>query len=306
MVGTIFAVAPAALPVALRAGDLPGTVTVAFTLTLLAGLATGLGGLVAFVAHHTNTRFLAVSLGFSAGVMLYVSFVEIVPKAQDHLLKDLGAGPTSWGLVGGFFGGIAVIAAIDRLVPAHSNPHEFTHSTEDIHTPEGGLRPGAAGARPRPKTSVREQALLRMGLLTAVAIGIHNFPEGFATFMTGLADPTLALPIAVAIALHNIPEGIAVAVPVFQATGSRSKALVLAVVSGLAEPIGAVLGYTVLRPWLTETLFGVVFAAVAGIMVFISLDKLLPTSEKYGGHHLSVYGVVAGMAVMAVSLVLLV
>ncbi|KAA9395742.1 zinc transporter ZupT [Kocuria coralli] len=277
---------------------------IAFTLTLLAGLATGLGGLTAFMADRANARFLAISLGFSAGVMLYVSFVEILPKAHEFLAAEGGERAGAWAMVGGFFGGIAVIAVIDRLVPAHSNPHEFTHEPQDI--PRGPLGPARPLQPSEPVRSARDSALLRMGLLTAVAIAIHNFPEGFATFMTALADPELAIPVTVAIALHNVPEGIAVAVPVYQATGSKMKALGLAFVSGLAEPVGAVLGFAVLRPWLTDTLFGVVFAAVAGIMVFISLDKLLPTSEKYGGHHLSVYGLVAGMAVMAVSLVMLI
>lgn len=276
----------------------------AFTLTLLAGLATGLGGLVAFMAHRANARFLAGSLGFSAGVMLYVSFVEIIPKAHDFLVRDLGEQTGTWAMVGGFFGGIAVIAVIDRLVPAHANPHEFTHDPQDVARAEQA--PGLPANDAPSVTSLRQAALLRMGLLTAMAIAIHNFPEGFATFMTALADPALAIPITVAIALHNVPEGIAVAVPVYQATGSKRQALGLAFASGLAEPVGAVVGFALLRPWLTDTMFGVVFAGVAGIMVFISLDKLLPTSEKYGGHHLAVYGVVAGMAVMAVSLVLLI
>lgn len=276
----------------------------AFTLTLLAGLATGLGGLVAFMAHRANARFLAGSLGFSAGVMLYVSFVEIIPKAHDFLVRDLGEQTGTWAMVGGFFGGIAVIAVIDRLVPAHANPHEFTHDPQDVA--RAAQAPGLPANDAPSVTSLRQAALLRMGLLTAMAIAIHNFPEGFATFMTALADPALAIPITVAIALHNVPEGIAVAVPVYQATGSKRQALGLAFASGLAEPVGAVVGFALLRPWLTDTMFGVVFAGVAGIMVFISLDKLLPTSEKYGGHHLAVYGVVAGMAVMAVSLVLLI
>ncbi|MDO5617211.1 MAG: zinc transporter ZupT [Kocuria sp.] len=278
---------------------------VAFTLTLLAGLATGVGGLIALIASRSNAKFLAVSLGFSAGVMLYVSFLEIMPKALEFLATDLGQRPGAWAMVAGFFGGIALIAVIDRLVSASANPHEFTYDAADIHPETRQAVQTQPGATTTTSTSTAERALLRMGLMTALAIAIHNFPEGFATFMTALADPTLAVPIAIAIALHNIPEGIAVAVPVYQATGSRTKAAGLAFLSGLAEPVGALLGFAILAPFLTGTLFGVVFAAVAGIMVFISLDKLLPTAEKYGGHHLCIYGLVAGMLVMALSLVLM-
>ena len=266
---------------------------VALLLTVIAGLATGLGGLAVFLTNRSNGSFLALSLGFSAGVMLYVSFVEILAEASDLLSAAWGPGRGTWGMVGGFFAGIAVIAVIDRIVPHQANPHEFAYQPGDAEADAAFAAPAA------------DSRLLRTGMLTALAIAIHNFPEGFATFAAALGDPSVAVAITVAIALHNIPEGIAVAVPVFQATGSRARAIGLSFLSGLSEPLGAVIGFLLLRPFLTDALFGVSLAAVAGIMVFISLDKLLPTAEKYGGHHLCVYGIVAGMAVMAVSLAML-
>lgn len=266
---------------------------VALLLTVIAGLATGLGGLAVFLTNRTNGSFLALSLGFSAGVMLYVSFVEILAEASDLLSAAWGPGRGTWGMVGGFFAGIAVIAVIDRIVPHQANPHEFAYQPGDAEADAAFAAPAA------------DSRLLRTGMLTALAIAIHNFPEGFATFAAALGNPSVAVAITVAIALHNIPEGIAVAVPVFQATGSRARAIGLSFLSGLSEPLGAVIGFLLLRPFLTDALFGASLAAVAGIMVFISLDKLLPTAEKYGGHHLCVYGIVAGMAVMAVSLAML-
>lgn len=263
-------------------------VLAAFGLTLLAGLATGIGSALGFFAKRTNTRFLAASLGFSAGVMLYVSFVEIFAKARLALTGALGIVPGTWVTVVAFFGGLLVIGVIDRLVPSVENPHEM-RGVEDLRE-----RPAAG----------RDQALLRMGLLMALAIGIHNFPEGLATFVAAVSQPTLGIAIAVAIAIHNIPEGIAVSVPVFYATGSRRKAFTYSFLSGLAEPLGAVIGYVVLRSFFSDTLFGVLFAMVAGVMVFISLDELLPSAQRYGEHHLSIYGLTAGMAVMAVSLLL--
>lgn len=265
----------------------------ALLLTVIAGLATGLGGLAVFLTNRSNGSFLALSLGFSAGVMLYVSFVEILAEASDLLSAAWGPGRGTWGMVGGFFAGIAVIAVIDRLVPHQANPHEFAYQPGDAEADAAFAAPAA------------DSRLLRTGMLTALAIAIHNFPEGFATFAAALGDPSVAVAITVAIALHNIPEGIAVAVPVFQATGSRARAIGLSFLSGLSEPLGAVIGFLLLRPFLTDALFGASLAAVAGIMVFISLDKLLPTAEKYGGHHLCIYGIVAGMAVMAVSLAML-
>ena len=144
-----------------------------------------------------------------------------------------------------------------------------------------------------------------MGLLTALAIGIHNFPEGLATFTAALDDATLGVAIAVAIAIHNIPEGIAVSVPIYQATGNRKKAFYLSFLSGLAEPVGALIGYLILMPFISPGVLGAVFAIVAGIMVFISLDELLPAAREWGEHHISIYGVISGMAIMALSLILL-
>lgn len=262
-------------------------VTVAFAFTLFAGLATGIGSLLALLAKRTNTRFLAASLGFSAGVMIYVSFVEILRKAQVSLAEVLGPRAGAWAAVGAFFGGVAFIAIVDRLVPEAGNPHEVK-GPEDM----------VAGS-PLPRA-----ALMRMGLLSALAIGIHNFPEGMATFVATLQDPRLGLPIAVAIAIHNIPEGIAVSVPVYYATGSRRKAFAYSFLSGLAEPVGALLGFLLLRTFFNGAVFGILFGAVAGIMVFISLDELLPTAQRYGEHHVAIYGLLGGMGVMALSLLL--
>lgn len=271
------------------------TLFLAFGLTLFAGLATGIGSILAFFTKKTNTGFLSVALGFSAGVMLYVSFIEIFFKAKEELQGALGEVHGTWATVGAFFGGIILIAVIDRLVPSEENPHEI-HRIEEIEDVEKLLKSEKEGQE--------DKKLLRMGLFTALAIGIHNFPEGLATFTAALTDPNLGFAIAVAIAIHNIPEGIAVAIPVYYATESRGKAFTLSFLSGLAEPVGALIGYLLLMPILTPTVFGVIFAGVAGVMVFISLDELLPTAREYGEHHLSIYGMVVGMAVMALSLLL--
>jgi len=262
-------------------------VWIALGFTLLAGLSTGIGSGLAFFTRRTNTKFLSASLGFSAGVMIYISMIEIFFKAKGALVGALGVKPGSWATVGAFFGGIFLIALIDRLVPSRENPHE-AHRIEEMDS----------GAR-------RDPRLMRMGLLTALAIAIHNFPEGLATFTVALRDPHLAIPVAFAIALHNIPEGIAVSIPLYYATGSRGKAFRLSFLSGLAEPAGAVAGYLILMHFFTDVVFGILFAAVAGIMVFISLDELLPTAREYGEAHIAAYGLVAGMIVMALSLLLI-
>lgn len=264
------------------------TILFAFGLTLFAGLSTGIGSALAVFTKQTSTRFLSVALGFSAGVMLYVSFADILVEANKTLGGALGQKPGAWATVAGFFVGILFIGIIDKIIPEMENPHEI-HTVEEMD-----------GKSPEHKAK-----LMRMGLFTAVALAIHNFPEGLATFMAGINDPIMGISIAVAIAIHNIPEGISVAVPVYYATGCKKKAFKLSFLSGLAEPLGALVGFLLLYQFMSETLFGLVFAFVAGIMVYISLDELLPAAREYGEHHLAIYGLIAGMAVMALSILLL-
>lgn len=269
-------------------------VMLAAGLTLFAGLATAIGGFVAFYSRRTNTRFLAFSLAFSAGVMIYVSVLEIMTKAKGILVDSLGERAGNWAGVSAFFAGMLFIAVIDRFIPSFEESPGATNTVTQAKE-SGDTYPNAYNRK-----------LLRMGIFTALAVGIHNFPEGFVTFFSTLRDPVLGLSIAAAVAIHNIPEGIAVAVPIFYATGSRKQAFYWALISGLAEPIGALIGYIVLARFLNDIVYGIIFAGVAGIMVYISFDQLLPASREYGDHHLSILGLFSGMALMALSLLLLI
>ncbi|MFW5913698.1 MAG: zinc transporter ZupT [Bacillota bacterium] len=265
----------------------------AFLLTMGAGLSTGIGSAIAFFTKRSNATFLSVALGFSAGVMIYLSFVEIFPKALESLEVSMGEFSSYLWTTVAFFAGIFITMGIDRLVPDVANPHEARDVAEIRDEPtEEELK------------AHEIKTFKRMGLFTALAIGFHNFPEGLATFLSALEDPTLGISIAVAVAIHNIPEGIAVSVPIFYATGSRKKAFFYSFLSGMSEPVGAIIGFFFLYAFLTEATFGLVFAAVGGVMIYIALDELLPTAEKYGRHHLVIYGVISGMALMALSLVL--
>lgn len=261
-------------------------VAYAFLLTAIAGFATGIGSALAYLTHHTKRSLLSVALGFSAGVMIFISFVELYNQALHALTTHYGkfAGGTVTAL--SFLGGMMLIAVIDFLIPSYENPHE-AGMVEDMDADKSTVQ------------------LHRLGLLAALAIGIHNFPEGIATFFAALTDTTVGISIAFAIALHNIPEGISVSIPIYYATGSRKKAFWYSFLSGVSEPAGALCGYLVLRPFFTQQLLGIIFAGVAGIMVFISLDQLVPHAKKYSSGHQSVYGLISGMAVMALSLILL-
>lgn len=256
----------------------------ALGVALLAGLATGIGGVIIAVGKQPGPKLLAGGLGFSAGVMIFLSFAEMMPAAAEYIGREQPEDAVPWWVYAGFFAGVALIAIIDRLVPMSINPHE-------------PLEPGGMG-----NGAGIDPALLRTGVMVGLALALHNFPEGFATFVTALEDPRLALPIVIAIALHNIPEGVAVAVPIRVATDSRWKAAGFATLTGLSEPVGAVLGYLLIQPFMTDTIFGLTLATVAGVMVFVSLDKLLPTAEKYGEHHVAIYALIGGMALMALTL----
>jgi ZIP family zinc transporter len=267
----------------------------AFAVTLGAGLATGIGSTIAFFAKTTNKGFFAISMGFSAGVMIYLSFVEILPKSTGYLSEYFSEVQAAAFAAAALVAGLILMAVIDALVPSGANPHENTQ-VELL----GQDAPNSSEV-----TEKQNQALLRMGLFVALAIAIHNFPEGLATFLLVLDDPEIGIALAIAVAMHNIPEGIAVSVPVYYATKSKLKAFRLSFLSGLAEPAGAVIGYLILAQFLNHLVLGVIFAMVAGVMIFLAIDTLLPTARNSARGHLTVYGVIAGMAVMAMSLVLL-
>lgn len=255
----------------------------AFLLTLIAGLSTAVGGAFVFFSKKMDTRLLSVSLGLSAGVMIYVSLVELFSEAKDLLSNVHGEKTGMLYTMIAFFCGILLIAIIDKLIPCEENPHELVCPVN-------------------PEKDRSRRSMKRTGVLTALAIAIHNFPEGMASFVAGTQSMRLAIPIIAAIAIHNIPEGISIAMPIYYATGSRRIAMRYSVLAGLSEPLGALLCYLILLPFFNDVLYGLLLAGVAGVMVFISLDELLPSAQVYGEHHLSMYGLVAGMLIMAFSL----
>ena len=279
--------------------EIEGNVTLALGLTLFAGLATGVGSLVVFFSRRPNMALLSFGLGLSSGVMVYVSLVELLPAASDLLGESLGETTGGWLATGCFFGGMLICALIDKLVPEPENPHEAI-SLEAMQS----VREKASMVDSIPAAADRSASLARLGPLTALIIGLHNFPEGMATFASSLADPSLGLSIALAVAMHNVPEGVSVAVPIFFATRSRKKAVFHSFASGLAEPAGALFAYLVLMSCLNDAVVAAMLAAVGGIMVFISFDELVPTAREYGKGHTAIAGVMLGMALMAVSLLL--
>ncbi len=247
----------------------------AFCLSFVAGAASAVGGLLSFFIKKENLSALAVGLGFSAGVMLYVSFMEILPHANTALSQLYGPTAGQSLAVGLFFAGAILAWGVDQCLPA-------------LHV--------------QPKTLQKSAKLKHTGLFAAVALTLHNFPEGLATFFSALDSVTLGISVALAVAIHNIPEGMAVALPVYHSTDSRTKAFWASAASGMAEPVGAVLGYFMLDYLLHEAVLGVLFAGVAGIMVYLALDELLPTAHDYGHSHQVISGVFSGMALMAVVL----
>ena len=256
----------------------PGNIGFALLLTSFAGLSTGIGSAIAYLIKNPKMIYLSFGLGLSAGVMIYVSFVELLPHALTEIGQTMGV------IV--FFLGIAFIGFIDMIIPEKENPHAFQGFTEESR-------------------SKINKKLMRTGLFTALAIAIHNFPEGLATFGTALSDIRLGGMIAIAIAIHNIPEGISVSIPIYYATGDKKKAFIYSFLSGIAEPVGAIIGFLILYSFMTEGFLCALLAFVAGIMVYISLDELLPVAHLYGQSHTVILGVISGMLIMAFSLLLL-
>ncbi|EAL4167645.1 zinc transporter ZupT [Campylobacter jejuni] len=276
-------------------------------LTLFAGFSTAIGSIIAFFSRKDDLRVLSLGLGFSAGVMIYISFMEILPTA----LKDFKNYYNShWAELLGlacFFGGILISLLIDKLIPEDVNPHEPKEDLSELKIcplPQKGQNPPKF--HPGEKLhQINTKALKRTGIFTALAIAIHNFPEGFATFISSLDNLTLGIAIAIAVAIHNIPEGLAVSLPIYHATGDKKKAFIYSALSGFAEPLGAFVGALILLPFIGDLTLAISFAVIAGIMVFISLDELLPAAKTYDKAHDSLYGLIAGMAIMALSLNLL-
>lgn len=259
--------------------------TYSIGLALFAGISTGIGGLMVLFFKKTNVKLLSIMLGFSAGIMIYISFIEIYQEAQLNLCNAHGIKNGKMLTVLAFFFGVVLMAFINEFIPESNQPHRTRRIKKETHH--------------------NSEHLFKTGLFTAIAVTIHNFPEGIATFISGMKNPTLGISVALAIAIHNIPEGIAISIPIYYATKSKSKAFMMSLLSGFSEPLGAILAALILGPLITDTVFGLLFGSVAGIMVYISLDELLPAAREYGEHNLSILGLMLGMAVMALSVALI-
>lgn len=257
---------------------------IALILTLMAGMSTVLGGFLTFFVRRNSMKALSIGLGFSAGVMIYVSLTAIMLDAQHMLQLSFSAHSAAVIAFFSFFIGIAIAVLIDYFMPDHietdlfSAPHNYDHSHHKIK---------------------------RAGLITAIAVAVHNFPEGMATFLVSSQNITLGIPVAIAIAIHNIPEGIAIALPIYHASGQKRQAIFYSFLSGIAEPIGGILGFILLKTIMPESMVGAMFAAVAGIMVYISFDTLLPMAIEYGENHHVITGILAGMFIIGLSLILI-
>jgi len=265
----------------------------AFMLTFLAGISTSIGAVLAFFSKSKNYTILSIGMGFSAGVMIYVSFMEILVKSKESFSEIYSSQLIGESLtILCFFTGILLTAFIDKMIPEDVNPHETKSNNELLELKENTQA-----------SLIRDSALKRTGIFTALAIAIHNFPEGFATFVSALESPSVSISIAFAIAIHNIPEGMAVSLPIYHATGNKKSAFWYATLSGLAEPVGALVGFFLIFPFMGDATLGVTFGIVAGIMVYISFDELLPAARVYGNAHTTIAGITLGMFVMALSLI---
>ncbi len=266
----------------------------ALFLTFIAGSATAFGAVLTFFVKRNDYRVLALGMSFSAGVMIYLSFMDILPMA----ITDMSCGDSVTKLghffaIVMFFIGVFSAGVIDYFVPEHLHTKEIdTECTDDklcnLHICQEN----------RAVASVKRKRY-RAAILTAIALGIHNFPEGFSVFVTTYEDIAVGIGVALAISLHNIPEGVSVALPIYSATGNKWKAFFVATLSGMTEPLGAFVAYIALAPYISPMLTGGTLALTAGLMVYIALDELLPMAREYGEEHYGIVGVFCGMLMMS-------
>lgn len=256
---------------------------IALLITLLAGISTILGGFFTFFIKKDSLKALSVGLGFSGGMMIYVSLNELLVQSQKYLLPQF---PNRAGLIAflAFFAGVGIAVSIDYFIPDHIESDLFLQNPDTCNQTMHKIK--------------------RAGIVTAIAVAIHNFPEGIANFFVSSQDLSIGIPLAIAIAIHNIPEGIAIALPIYHAVKKKRTAIFYTFLSGVAEPVGAILGFFFLRNFLNVTTLGFLFAAISGIMVYISIDTLLPMAREYGENHHVVFGIMMGMFVIGLSLVL--
>lgn len=258
---------------------------IALLITTLAGLSTVGGGFLTFFVKRNNLRVLSTGLGFSAGVMLFIALYAILHESQDFLAGTFHGKAQLITFIS-FFIGAGLASLVDYLLPAHIGTGLLEQSDEP--TPE----------------QLNNPKISKAGILTAIAISIHRFPEGLATFLVASADLKLGIPFAVAIAIHNLPEGIAIALPVYHSTGKKRLAIFYTFIAGLAGPIGALIGLALTEVFLPQVAVGMMFGAVSGIMVYISLDTLLPLAREYGDNHQVMIGIISGMFFISLSLLL--
>lgn len=259
----------------------------ALSLTFLAGAATFIGAVLATLSRFTSRRAMALSLGFSAGAIIYVSMTDIIAKSLNSFSAIHSDPRLAYGMMAvAFFLGVGLMVFIDRLIPTDIN----------LDDQEGRVD----------SKTVLKRKLMRGGLFIGLALCLHNFPEGFLVFMTAYEDPSVGVAIAVALAIHNIPEGIAIAGPLYAATKNKMRSIIIATATGIAEPVGAILGFLLLKEFLNDNVFGWVFGIVAGMMVFICVNEILPAAQRFAsGQRQTTYGFIAGMAVLAISITFL-
>lgn len=272
---------------------------IAFILSTIAGLSTVIGGFVTFFIKQNSLKFLSFGLGLSAGVMLFVSLVDLYPEATELIKTQMGQNLT-WLSILCFGIGMLIAVLIDFFVPDHIQASMFTKQigANEQHT-------DSTDCIEDENAIISIGKIKRAGIITAIVVALHNLPEGLATFTLASQDVILSLGVIIAIAIHNIPEGMAISIPVYQATHSKRKAFLYSFLSGMAEPIGGVLGFLIIKTLFPNLCVGLLFALVAGIMTYISIDTLLPLSKDYDTGHYSISGVVLGLMVIGITLILL-
>lgn len=235
-----------------------------FLLTFFAGFSTMIGTIPIFLKRQSE-KILIASLGFASGVMITISMTDLLPSAFSSLLESYVFFPTFLIVAICFSIGVIFSFSVDHFLP---------------------------------QEKMQYGKLYQVGLISCLAIIMHNIPEGIITYLTSEANLHLGITLALAIALHNIPEGISISVPIYYSTGSRKKALFYTFVSGISEPFGAFLACVFLAPFVSPFVMGLLYAFIAGIMVHISIYELLPEACSYHKYKTTILSFLFGCGFM--------
>lgn len=241
---------------------------IALIITTIAGLSTVLGGCIVFFKIKNREKFISFCLSFSLSVMITISVIDLVPSSFIELNNSFSLLKSIFITILLFVVGAILVNILDRNIKVSKS---------------------------------KNSNLYKLGILNMIALMLHNFPEGIATFMTSYSDLSIGISLSLAIMMHNIPEGISIAVPLYYSTGKKGRGILYTFISALAEPLGAIVAFLFLKQYINMLTISYVLIIVAGIMITISINELFPEAIKYNESKQIKLGMLLGVVVILIN-----